>query len=252
MKNGSKASSPNPDWTRDELILALDLYFRLNSEQTSPANPQIIELSQTLNSLPIHPRASQYQKFRNANAVSMKLSNFLRFDPTYKGKGLPRGNKLEEAVWNEFSSDLTRLHQIAVAIVQSSSLVSPPKDKLEIIEDKQEEFAEGRILTQLHKRRERNPALVDKKKKLVFQKTGALICEVCGFDFYQTYGLLGRGFVECHHNKPISTLSQEHTSKISDLSVVCANCHRMLHRIRPWKSPNELKALMREMGTQHV
>jgi 5-methylcytosine-specific restriction enzyme A len=87
----------NPKWTRDELILAPDLYMRVNPVHTSDENPEIIALSETLNSLPIHPHAEHGEKFRNANGVYMKLCNFLRLDPTYTGKGLQRGGKLEEA-----------------------------------------------------------------------------------------------------------------------------------------------------------
>ena len=47
----------NPKWTRDELILALELYMRVNPLHTSETNPEIVALSDTLNSLPIHPQA---------------------------------------------------------------------------------------------------------------------------------------------------------------------------------------------------
>jgi 5-methylcytosine-specific restriction protein A len=61
----------------------------------------VIELSELLKALPIHAHRPDAEKFRNPNGVSMKLSNFLRFDPSYQGKGLPRGNRLEREVWDE-------------------------------------------------------------------------------------------------------------------------------------------------------
>lgn len=95
----------NPNWTRDELILALDLYFRENPNHTSDTNPEVIKLSDTLNRLPVHPISKHEEKFRNPNGVYMKLCNYLRFDPNYSGVGLKRGGKLEEEIWNEFSGD---------------------------------------------------------------------------------------------------------------------------------------------------
>jgi hypothetical protein len=47
--------SRNPPWERDELILALDLYFRCDPVHTSEKNPEIIKLSQLLSQLATHP-----------------------------------------------------------------------------------------------------------------------------------------------------------------------------------------------------
>jgi 5-methylcytosine-specific restriction protein A len=58
----------------------------------------------------------------------------------------------------------------------------------------------------IHKRRERAPSLVKKKKKQILARSGALKCEVCRFDFMLSYGEIGRGFAECHHDRPVSTL----------------------------------------------
>src|SRR5215471_1678449 len=110
----------NPSWSTDELILALDLYFRLPPNSTSKANPQIIELSEVLNRLPIHPERPDAEKFRNPNGVYMKLCNFLRFDPTYTGVGLKAGSHQEQELWNEFANDLPRLQQVAAAIRASA------------------------------------------------------------------------------------------------------------------------------------
>ncbi len=81
-------SERNPDWTRDELILALDLYFREPAARGSKTHPAVIELSELLNTLPIHGRANRHEKFRNPSGVGMKLSNFLRYDSSYTGAGL--------------------------------------------------------------------------------------------------------------------------------------------------------------------
>ncbi|MGN5374851.1 HNH endonuclease [Sphingomonas hankookensis] len=59
---------------------------------------------------------------------------------------------------------------------------------------------------------------------------GPLVCEVCAFDFEATYGELGAGYIEVHHLKPVHTLKPGSKVKLSDLALLCANCHRMAHR----------------------
>jgi 5-methylcytosine-specific restriction protein A len=233
----------NPNWTRDELILALDLYFEIDFvHNRSDRNPKIEELSNLLNALPIHEAHFRNEYFRNPSGVYMKLNNFLRLDPRYPGKGLDAGSKLDEVVWNEFSSDLSKLRRTAQFIRDGSSLVSPSS----AIEDSEDgaEFPEGKILTRIHNQRERNSTLTKKKKKKVLSSTGKLECEVCGFDFRAVYGDLGLGFAECHHIVPLSSLEPGHKTKLSDLAIVCANCHRMLHKSREWLSIEKLKGLI--------
>jgi len=92
----------NPDWTRDELILALDLYFRFDRKQLDAKNPEVIELSKTLNLLQIHGNDKRNAEFRNPQGVSMKLGNFASLDPDYSGVGLQRGGKLDKQIWDEF------------------------------------------------------------------------------------------------------------------------------------------------------
>lgn len=99
----------NPAWTSDELILALDLYFRVNPLHTSEKNPEIQALSRLLNELPVHKERPEPAQFRNPNGVYMKLCNYLRFDPDYKGKGLTRGGRQEEQIWREFATDRIKL-----------------------------------------------------------------------------------------------------------------------------------------------
>ena len=57
------------------------------------------------------------------------------------------------------------------------------------------------------------------------------ICKACGFDFEKTYGTLGEGYIEVHHLIPISSFDKELiVNPENDLTVLCANCHRMMHR----------------------
>jgi hypothetical protein len=70
----------NPNWTRDELILALDLYVRHRPAVLGNTSAEVIELSEVLNRL---ARADQNRSptHRNPNGVAMKLLNFRPFDP---------------------------------------------------------------------------------------------------------------------------------------------------------------------------
>ena len=45
----------NPKWHRDEIILALDLYFSADRGSIDDKNKKIIELSRVLNKLPLFP-----------------------------------------------------------------------------------------------------------------------------------------------------------------------------------------------------
>jgi len=224
----------NPNWQRDELILALDLYFQLEPGQISKNNEKIEALSEILNQLPIHPFDARNKKFRNPNGVGLKLSNFLAIDPDYSGKGMQRYGKLDKTIFLEFQNDRKGLHHIAQQIrrtVANENLV----EKLYRIQDEEDHTAlwqvkEGKVLYKLHKLRERDNAIIREKKQIVYKEIGCLFCEACEFDFYRTYGKLGEKFIECHHTTPIAQTTGEFITTLDDLSLVCANCHRMLHR----------------------
>ena len=105
-------------------------------------------------------------------------------------------------------------------------------------------FPEGKLKEELHFSRERNRELVRQAKLLRLNQDGCLTCACCGFDFFATYGEVGKGFIEAHHTKPVSTLHENgEETKIEDLALVCSNCHSMLHRKRPWLEMNELSNL---------
>jgi 5-methylcytosine-specific restriction protein A len=81
MSKATAGGTRNQAWTRDELILALDLYLKTRPRNLAKDDPQIHALSKVLNSLPTAQSAKDPSKFRNPNGVSMKIYNFKRFDP---------------------------------------------------------------------------------------------------------------------------------------------------------------------------
>lgn len=99
---------------------------------------------------------------------------------------------------------------------------------------------EGNPKVRSHRHRERSRELV-KMAKALFRKNheNRLFCEVCHFDFGTVYG--DPSFIEAHHRVPLRDLTPGAKTKLSDLVMVCANCHRMLHRGTPWPAIEELR-----------
>lgn len=76
-------------------------------------------------------------------------------------------------------------------------------------------------------------------------KYGAVYCENCSFDFSKKYGPRGDGFIEVHHVVPLAAILPNTVTYLTDLLLLCSNCHRMVHRHRPDLSPAELHGLTR-------
>lgn len=234
----------NPKWHRDEIILALDLYFSEERGSIDDKNPKIIEVSQILNELPLFPERPDDIRFRNANGVTLKLSNFLAFDPDYKGKGMTGGSKLDEQVFNEYFHQRDKLNAVANEIKKIANDTGI-KNKIYSIEEDEQTFndsvMEGQVLYKLHKVRERDIKIVQNKKEQSFMLYGKLSCEACIFEFETFYGDIGKGFIECHHRIPLASIQLESKTKIDDLALVCSNCHRMLHRRIDYLTVDELR-----------
>jgi putative restriction endonuclease len=122
-----------------------------------------------------------------------------------------------------------------------------PTDKHINLTEDDISFPEGKKKLVQHLVRERNPKVIRLAKKIFKAKNnGKLFCEVCGFDFFEFYGEIGEDYIEGHHTVPISDLTDEHKTKVEDIALVCSNCHRMLHRKRPWLTKDQLKELLRK------
>ena len=233
----------NPKWLRDEILLAVDLYYQIDNGKIGFNHPDIIELSELLNKLPLHIDRPDATRFRNPNGVALKLTNFLHLDPEHPGKGMNSHSKLDEVVFNEFRQDKAKYHRIAQSIREAAEdpeivkMIAP----MEIGEDVPIIAKEGNVIYKLHRYLERNKTIVKKKKAHYFKKYGRLDCEVCGFEFVKRYGELGKGFIECHHRKPLHLINKSTTTTLADLALVCANCHRMLHISSNLVSVDELK-----------
>jgi 5-methylcytosine-specific restriction enzyme A len=150
-------------------------------------------ISKFINSLPLHPQSLKRENRRSPKDVSIKLGSLRNLDPLYAVNGVGEAAVLNLEIWNEFAENPEKLHQIAEAIRNNATSVSPPGTEEEGVAE-EEEFVEGRILTRLHKLRERDYRAVRQKKAEAMQLQGTLSCEACYFDFARTYGEDGVGF----------------------------------------------------------
>lgn len=106
----------------------------------------------------------------------------------------------------------------------------------EFLDDQNDEYEsdETRHRIRTHKLRERDQKLAKKAKELFIKANKRLFCEACNYDFTELYGF---SYAEAHHKKPIHLLKAGEKTKVSDLGILCANCHRAVHRIDsedPW------------------
>lgn len=85
---------------------------------------------------------------------------------------------------------------------------------------------ENRKLVASHLKRERSRLLATECKI-----RDGYICQVCQLSFEDLYGPLGKGFAEAHHMVPLGDLQEQVKTSVEDLITVCANCHRILHRM---------------------
>ncbi len=139
----------------------------------------------------------------------------------------------------QLSSDLLRFLDLYLALVSRETRLFEQADA----EEDEVGLGEEDIRTlREHKRIERNKKLAARAKKIHGHK-----CKACGFDFEKNYGVLGKGFIEAHHLTPLSLLKGQKVMldpKV-DFSVLCANCHRMIHR-------SELVDKVEEFRTKYV
>ncbi|MFI5379241.1 MAG: HNH endonuclease [Tepidisphaerales bacterium] len=89
-------------WTREQLILAFELYCRIPFQRTKASDSRVKELARLLGRTPA--------------SIARKLGNFGAFDPQLAARdisGLTHGGRLDKAVWDEFHQDWAGLVVLA-------------------------------------------------------------------------------------------------------------------------------------------
>lgn len=237
-------SSRSPDWTRDEIILACDLAMANGWKRLEFNDPRVIELSALLQTMPIHPQGVRTELFRNPNGVARKTADITSRHPDYRGKPT-NGNALDVEVLNDFLARPAEMAEVAQRI--RSGLITGEFQGLLLEAEEEDDYSapEGRLLIRRHRSRERDKGLRKRKIEAVSRQGRQLTCEVCDFDFEATYGSRGAGYIECHHVVPLHEAGEVRT-RLSDLALICANCHRMIHHRAPWPTPGELRKLIQQ------
>lgn len=241
----NNTSRRHPDWTREQLIVALDFYLRHREKVPNVGSLQIRELTTTIQAIGVAIGHKLEGTYRSQEGVHAALMNFCSLDPTYTANGrvgLPNPSRLAREIWRQFVEYPKECARVAAAVVGELNHIATNAG----IGDDSDEFGaeEGSLLSRAHRRRERNRGIVKKKKALAIKTTGTLICEVCSFNFVAVYGERGSDFMECHHKIPVASLRSPSKTRLSDLALVCANCHRMIHAKADGLSVEGLRALL--------
>ena len=92
-----------------------------------------------------------------------------------------------------------------------------------------------------HKSFDRDPKLIKSAKK-----EHGYTCMVCGFNYEDKYGEIGKNYIEAHHLIPFAELDENaDLSPKKDVVVLCANCHRMIHRFEDTSNIKKFKKLIK-------
>lgn len=101
----ARPANDGQPWTREQLILAFELYCRIPFQRTKATDSRVKELAVLLHRTPA--------------SVARKLGNFGAFDPHLAARnisGLTHGSKLDKAIWDEFHADwnglIVRAHDL--------------------------------------------------------------------------------------------------------------------------------------------
>lgn len=182
---------------------------------------------------------------------SFKLSELLADDKIQIGKSR-LGRAYEQAVifYKEYytanlpdnavlENDLKKLIAFYNTYITESNLSTYWTDF-----SKTQKISDAKRILKVHFVSEQNPTLLKQAKNLALKKYGEIRCEICGFSFFEHYGKKGKDFIEAHNKKPI-TKSQD-KPQLKDITLVCSNCHRIIHLKYPGLLWEEIKSLYHE------
>ncbi len=112
--------------------------------------------------------------------------------------------------------------------------------------EEEEPFVEGEQRSRYITYYERNP-----KARTAAIRDHGVTCMACGFRFEDVYGARGKDYIEVHHIRPVSESPETcATDPREDMIVVCANCHRMIHRRQDRiLTLEELKVILRRSSS---
>jgi len=89
---------------------------------------------------------------------------------------------------------------------------------------------EGNKVLQKHYTIERDRKLRDAKIREFLKTNDDIFCELCSFNFVDTYPFLSKNIIEVHHIIPLFQLPKKTKVRLEDLILLCANCHLAIHQ----------------------
>lgn len=228
----------NPDWSRDETLLALDLLYR-HGGPINKGHKDVVELSELLRTALIHPIDGRKPSFRNGDGVALKMQNLMSaIDPS---RGLS-----SSAMDRELVADYPRSRAMEVASLASSIRDAISRGEAAELLPEDELFVEGQLLTSRHRRRDQRL----RKKLLARTDDDQLICAICGFSAPPLKRQLRESFFEAHHIRPLSAVEGVTTTRVADMALLCAGCHRFIHKLiaasKRWHSIDDARAKLQD------
>ncbi|MCQ1779123.1 HNH endonuclease [Neorhizobium galegae] len=209
----------NPDWTWDETLLALDLFYR-HGTPLDKHHADIRALSDLLRAAEIYPKEGRKDNFRNPDGVALKTQNL---QSAINPERRLSSSRTDRAIVSEFP--LARKSDVAeIAALISRELFSHPQPE-DVPDD--EMFVEGQVITACHRRRDRRL----RRRLLDKCVDNELICAVCDFRPPALSRDLRESFFEAHHLVPLALATGTTTTHVRDMALLCAGCHRFLHRL---------------------
>jgi len=89
---------------------------------------------------------------------------------------------------------------------------------------------EGERCARIHMSIERDKTLRAKKLAEFLELHGRMYCELCTFNFLDSFPFLDRDIIEVHHILPLSMLLTSTRVETTDLMLLCSNCHTAIHQ----------------------
>lgn len=215
----------NASFTRDEVILALDVLYSCGGATPRSDSEEILVLCDLLHRLPIHPEKVRKRDFRTPTGVRAQI---YRYERRYANMV---GSMFYE-IDAEYADKHDELHAIAKAIRKNASFFIDSRFG-DITEE--DGFPEGTLLGHLHR-------VIEKRDGEKYEKKHRCdICQISPAELYRN----SPDIMAMHLTVPVIELDGTEKYGRSDFITVCPNCHEALHRFRPWLKLENCDAILR-------
>ncbi len=141
----------------------------------------------------------------------------------------PKLSKVTDPYLTPVYKPLSRADIAIWSTIRDKQQYSSKSEKEEIANNDPFAF-EGEKKLALHQSIERDRKFRNQKVALFLEENKKIFCELCHFNFTETYTFLTTGIIEVHHIVPLATLSRKTKISFADLMLLCSNCHFAIHQ----------------------